>query len=249
MNENMPDLSHIFHDASKIRHDHGATEFGSAPETWPEEWLTTYYKSYPRLPKIPLTNAPPRADFFSLVDQRHSSHNFTGSAVTLHELSILLRYSCGITGRLDEKRFRRAQPSGGARFPIEVYPLILTSTAELPAGVYHYNVKDHALDVLWQREFSETDVGALFTYPWVARAACVLVLTSVFWRNQNKYGQRGYRYILIEAGHIGQGMYLATEALGLTCCAMGGIVDEAMEKLLDLDGVAESVVYGLVVGK
>jgi SagB-type dehydrogenase family enzyme len=74
-------------------------------------------------------------------------------------------------------------------------------------------------------------------------------MTDVFWRNQNKYGERGYRYILLEAGHIGQNIYLVSEALGLKCCALGGTRDENLEELVDIDGVTESVVYALAVGK
>ena len=65
----------------------------------------------------------------------------------------------------------------------------------------------------------------------------------------DKYGKLGYRYILLEAGHIGQNMYLVSEALGLKCCALGGTRDENLEKLIDIDGVTEAVVYGFAVGR
>ena len=169
-----------------------------------------------------------------------------------------MKYSCGNTSPLELSRHRRAQASDGARFPIEVYPIVFrpsTSSGQAPggdglkAGLYHYNVKDHALDVLWDGEFSDEDISQIFTYPWVKDAAVGIVMTAVFSRNQNKYGERGYRYILLEAGHIGQNLYLVSEALGLKCCALGGKKDENLEKLIDIDGVTESVVYGFAVGK
>ena len=66
-----------------------------------------------------------------------------------------------------------------------------------------------------------------------------------------KYGERGYRFILQESGHIAQNVYLLCEALGLKCCALGGfrISDEQIEKFLGIDGLTESIVYTLVVGK
>ena len=150
---------------------------------------------------------------------------------------------------MSEGRERRAQASGGARFPIEVYPIVFRSSGELPAGLYHYNVKEHKLGVLLEQEFEDRDIDKLFTYPWVKDAAIGIVMTAVFWRNQNKYGERGYRYVLIEAGHIGQNMYLVSEALGLKCCALGGTRDENLETLIDIDGETESVVYGLALGR
>ncbi|MDO8521210.1 MAG: SagB/ThcOx family dehydrogenase [bacterium] len=238
------DFSEIFHHSSK---DHLPISADSSE--WPEEWKTTYYKTYPRLPKIILEDEPPQADFFDLIKKRKSQRDFSRAPVTKRELSLILKYSCGNTGAMGEDRHRRAHPSGGARFPAEVYPIVFRPEGDLVAGLYHYNVKEHALDVLWGREFDAGEIGNLFTYPWVKDAALVLVITAVFWRSQNKYGERGYRYALTEAGHIGQNAYLVSEALGLKCCALGGTRDAALEKLIDIDGVTESVIYALAVGK
>ena len=73
-------------------------------------------------------------------------------------------------------------------------------------------------------------------------------MTAVFSRTQNKYGERGYRYVLLEAGHVGQNLALAAEALGLRCAPLAGTRDETIETLLDIDGVTESLVYTLVFG-
>ena len=245
------DLSKVFHQSSK-NHTKGHLPISTDFKDWPDEWKATYYKAYPRLPKIELEDGPPSADFFDLIKKRKSRRDFLREPITKKELSLLLKYSCGNTEPMASGRFHRAQASGGARFPIEVYPIIFRSDSAgdgLMAGLYHYNVKDHGLDVLWAREFSDDNIHGIFTYPWVKDAAVGIVMTAVFWRNQNKYGERGYRYILLEAGHIGQNLYLACEAMGLKCCALGGTKDENLEKLIDIDGVTESVVYGLAIGK
>ncbi|MBI3335371.1 MAG: SagB/ThcOx family dehydrogenase [Candidatus Portnoybacteria bacterium] len=243
-----PDFSGIFHQSSKDLLK-GHPYIPEDSRDWPEEWLTTFYKTYPRMPHVPLQSEPPSADFFELISRRSSKRDFKKIPVGFTELSTLLKYSCGITGKLDAGTFRRAQASGGARFPIEVYPFLFQSNGALSSGVYHYNVKDHALDVLLERHFSDTDIHSLFTYPWVKNASAALILTAVFWRTQNKYGERGYRYILLEAGHIAQNVYLVAEALGLKCCALAGTRDEKIEELLDIDGVTESLVYTLILGK
>lgn len=241
-------FSNFFHQSGKD-HAKGHPPIPADAKDWPDEWKTTYYKSYPRLPKIALDDDPPPADFFDLIHQRRSRRNFTRVPVTKRELSLLLKYSCGITGPLGDGRNRRAQPSGGARFPIEVYPIVFRASGDLAAGLYHYDVKNHQFVVLWEREFTDDDIGELFTYPWMKDAAIAFVMTSMFWKSQHKYGERGYRYILLEAGHIGQNLYLVSEALGLKCCALGGTRDEALERLIDIDGVTESVVYAIAAGR
>lgn len=241
-------FSDIFHQASKNR----AKGYPSTPADdaeWPEEWKTIVYKEYPRLPKLRLAGDPPPADFFDLIKARQSRRNFTRAPITERELSVLLKYSCGTTGMLDEERHRRAYPSGGARFPLEAYAVVLREMPGVPAGAYHYNVLDHALEVLRDERLSDEETGALFSYPWARDAAAIAVLTAVFSRTQKKYGERGYRMILEEAGHVGQNLYLAAEALGVKCVAMSGTNDEKLERLLDIDGVTESVVYALALGK
>jgi len=243
-----PDFSELFHQSSKdLLKNHPPVPID--PSQWPDEWKTTYYKTYPRLPNIPLDDNPPRADFFDLIKKRQSQRDFSGMPVTKKEISLLLKYSCGNMDLMERGRHRRAQPSGGARFPLEVYTLVFRSGKDLESGVYHYDIENHSLDVLNRMDFSPKDISTLFTYPWVKDAAVAFVITGMFWRNQNKYGERGYRYVLHEAGHIGQNIYLIAAALELKCCALGGTWDENLEKLIDIDGVTESVVYAVVVGK
>ncbi len=242
------DFSRLFHDSSKDLGGGGTVGIPADEKEWPEEWLTVEYKEYPRFPSLPLPDAHQKADFFELVKERSSRRTFSGEAVSAKDLSMLLKYSCGIIQNAGDHNPRRAQPSGGARYPLEVYPIVLVGGEDIPAGLYHYNVRQHALDSLWQRPFSGEDIGSMFAYEFVQRASLALVITAVFDRTQRKYGERGYRYILLEAGHIGQNIYLAAEALGLKCCAIAGVFDEQIEKLIDIDGKTESVTYVLVLG-
>ena len=242
-----PDFSRLFHQSSKDR-ARGHRPIAADSREWPKEWHTTYYKTYPRLPKIALPDTAPAADFFDLIRKRKSRRDFSQAPLSLERFSSLLRYSCGIVGTLEDGRPKRAHPSGGARFPLEIYPLVFRGSEHVPAGAYHYNCKAHALDQLWEREFSEQERSTLFLYPWVKKAAAVFVLTAVFWRSKDKYGEAGYRYLLLEGGHIGQNMYLAAEALGLKCSALGGATDKSLEAILDIDGITESAIYALAVG-
>jgi SagB-type dehydrogenase family enzyme len=242
------DFSGLFHRSSKDLSGGGTVRIPQDETQWPEEWSTAYYKAYPRLAKIPLPATSPSSDFFEHIRTRHTDRRFRKDALTPERLSTLLKYSCGITHEYPDWNPRRAQPSGGARYPIEAYPVLFRDAGTIPAGVYHYNIKEHALDMLSERPFSNDDIAQLATYPWVEDASMLLILTAVFWRSQMKYGERGYRYVLLEAGHIGQNVYLTSMALGLKCCGLGGTRDENIEKILGVDGVDESLVYALVVG-
>ena len=240
------DFSGIFHQSSKDLRGGGSVNIPLDEAQWPAEWSTVYYKTYPRFKKIPLSLSKPSADLFDLISSRKTDRNFSNDSLTLEKLSILLKYACGI---IEGSEFpRRAYPSGGARYPLEVYPIIFNSFAGVPAGVYHYNPKEHALDTLVQHSFSNDDIAQLATYPWVQHASALIVVTAVFWRSQMKYGERGYRYILLEAGHLGQNVYLASTALGLKCSGLGGTLDAHIESLLNIDGIDESLVYALVIG-
>ncbi len=242
------DFSKLFHQSSKDVSGAGAVHIPKDSSLWPRAWTTVQYKSYERLEHIALNHSDRQKDLFESISQRSTSRTFRRRPISVEELSTMLKYSCGLFPRSGSKETRRAQPSGGSRYPIEVYAIVFTGGEGLLPGVYHYNVEDHALDVLWQRAFTGEDIAALSGYEWLQQASCFFVMTGVFERNQMKYGERGYRYILLEAGHIGQNLYLTSGALGLGCCALGGTRDENIEKLLDIDGVTESMLYGVAIG-
>lgn len=242
------DLSKIYHQYSK-HSARGHLPISNDHNEWPEDWKIQHYKIYPRLPKINLPKVKPRADFFHLIEKRQSRRKFRKSPVSLRELATLLKYSCGITRTGPDGRAYRAQPSGGACSPIEVYAAVLVPGVGLPAGLYHYAVKGNQLDVLWRHQFTAEETRGFSGYAWVQDASIVLVMTAVFNRNQIKYGERGYRYMVIEAGHIGQNIYLIAEALGIQCCSLGGTQDANIDALLDIDGFTESMLYALALGK
>lgn len=242
------DFSALFHATSKDLNDKGRVQIPQDPALWPEEWKTVQHKSYGNLPKIALLRGTPKADFFDVLQKRHSSRDFTGTPLKKDVFSQLLLYACGALGREAGGVQLRSYASGGGLFPIEIYPVVLTGDADIPAGIYHYNVREHALDILSQRSFTPDEINCMFVYEWVKDASVALVMTAVFARNQVKYGERGYRYVLVETGHIGENIYLTAEALGLRCCAMAGVQDSHVERLLDIDGVSESVVHSVILG-
>jgi len=77
----------------------------------------------------------------------------------------------------------------------------------------------------------------------------VLIMAAVVERSMHKYGERGYRYILLEAGHSAQNMCLASIALELGALPIGGFFDGYVSDLFQLDSEKEALLYALAVGE
>ena len=81
----------------------------------------------------------------------------------------------------------------------------------------------------------------------VLPSAAVIVLTALFWRSRFKYGQRAYRFTLLEAGHAAQNLLLTAAALGLRAQPVGGFYDRRVDELVGADGLHEASLYLLPV--
>ncbi|HEC36244.1 MAG TPA: SagB/ThcOx family dehydrogenase, partial [Anaerolineae bacterium] len=110
-------------------------------------------------------------------------------------------------------------------------------------------VADHALERLRAGDLRAAMAVAGIGQELLARAQVCFVLASVFQRTRWKYRERAYRYVLLEAGHIGQNLYLAATSMGLGACAVGAFLDDHLNDMLELDGREEAVVYVIAVGR
>lgn len=217
------------------------------PAKWPKEWKTVRYKGYGRLQEIILPQPQTFIDkpFSAVLSQRNSGRKFSANPIKLSNLSSLLYYSAGINKSDPKNENNRFYPSAGARYPLEVY-LIAQNIKNLPKGLYHYYLKNHSLEKLFT--FDKFDTGKYFNQDWIKSAPIIILTTAVFKRTTIKYGDRGYRHILQESGHLGQNIYLLSSILDLSCCAIGGYMDDKLNKLLDIDGLNEAVIYVLAIG-
>ncbi len=211
---------------------------------WPISWKTIYYKSYGRFAEIKLPETKlGEIKLEEVLNSRESVRDFSKNPISLNKLAGLLYYSCGI--KKNKSGVNRFYPSPGGRYPLEVY--ILSLNLPIPKGFYHYYVKNNSLEKMF--EFNKKDLDKITSIPWVKNAGCLIFISSVFKRNTIKYMNRGYRMMLQESGHMAHNFYLNAAALNLGICAIGGFVDDGVNKLLDLDGIEESVIYTLVVGE
>lgn len=206
------------------------------------------YKEYPDAVKIDLETPSFQGGLplWTAMGKRRSVRNFKDSPLLKKDLSQLLWATQGITKRTMDFEFRSC-PSAGALYPVETY-LILNSVEDIEQGIYHYNIRFHALDQLQKGDFRLKIARASLDQDMAFAANAVFVWTALFARAKWKYGQRAYRYVYLDAGHIAQSLALAAVSLRLGSCQIGALYDEEINALLDLDGVEESVLYMSVVG-
>lgn len=180
------------------------------------------------------------------LNKRRSVRSYSQKVLTLSQLSQLLFAAQGMTGEIYGHPLRSA-PSAGALYPIEVY-VVLNNVEGLSQGIYHYKVQDHALELLKEGDFRRGISKAGLGQNMLGEANVVFVLSAVFERTQSKYGERGLRYIYMEAGHISQNISLQAVSLGLGSVSVGAFLDDQANQLIGLDGRKESVIYLHAVG-
>ncbi|GEM_PF-135665 len=192
----------------------------------------------------------PSASLGTLISTRRSRRSLADEPITLAELSTLLAHGYGVTKVVQTPNGAmclRAVPSGGARFPLEIY-FVARKVNGLTSGVYHYRPETHLVERLSSGDFTEDIERATYNQGSAVHAAVTIVIAAVWHRSMEKYGDRGYRGILMETGAVMAHLYLATEALGLGGVAMEG-VDELLEQVVGIRGPEEAVLLSFSVGR
>jgi SagB-type dehydrogenase family enzyme len=205
------------------------------------------FKEYAAAEKIELpTDWKIDKPLHEALQNRRSCRRYAARPLTLEELAKLLWASQGINGRAGSYFFRTA-PSAGALYPVETY-LSIQNVASLVPGFYHFQPALFCLEKLQEgfagKEVAEAALGQSF----MAKAGVVFIWSAILRRNFSKYGHRGLRYVMMDAGHICQNLLLAAEGLTLGACPVAAFYDDRLNLLLGLDGEEESVIYLAAVG-
>ncbi|MFW6108181.1 MAG: SagB/ThcOx family dehydrogenase [bacterium] len=183
---------------------------------------------------------------WSAIAQRRSCRKFLDSPLTGDQLAQLLWATQGVTARRRGFAFRAA-PSAGACYPIDTY-LIVHRVERLDPGLYFYNVNDAVLEARRHGDLGPAIAAACLGQGMCERAAVVFAWVGVPARAKRRYHERAYRYLYMDAGHIGQNLHLAATALGLGCCAIGAFFDMEVNAVLGVDGDDEFAAYLSVIG-
>lgn len=182
---------------------------------------------------------------------RATPNDFVAPLITQSELAALL-YSCAGQNRTGAEagadRPFRVVPSGGALYPLELY-VHCRAVEGLAAGIYHYDPSAHGLRLHVEGDQTEA-LSRILVQPNLPMDTSVhLIFSMLPARLAVKYGDRGYRFALLEAGHASQNAILAARAMGYDAIPVGGYRDEELEELLGLDGVNHVVGYLTFIGK
>ena len=236
-------------------------------EWWWKEWAdfdTDQRKGLPHPPLqkpapegVPLIDLVPPAELtlgtMSLIDvinRRKSRRSYTEESLTLQELSFLLWTTQGVheVARGGAATMRTV-PSAGARHPFETY-LAVSRVDGLAPGLYRYLPLDHQLCPLYEdAELAGKVAHGCNRQGFVKKSAVTFIWTALPYRTEWRYSIISHKVIAIDAGHVCQNLYLASESIGAGACAIAAYNQAEMDNILGVDGTEEFTVYIAPVGK
>jgi SagB-type dehydrogenase family enzyme len=229
------------------------TPLGARGLRWPRlRFPPDPVKPYPGAPRLALPRvvSEPALPLAEATRRGEASAGFAATPLQLAQLSRLLQSANGVTDATHRKRKTgrmRAAPSAGALYAGEVY-VVAERVRELAPGSYYYDVRQHALVQLERGSLLPRAAQALEWPAAVARAAALVLLSNVFGRYTWRYANRGYRYALIDSGHIGENLRLSANSAGLREAPFSDFHDDALNDLLGLDGREEAVCALFAIG-
>lgn len=240
----------LFHENSKL------TRYAKPPTD--EEVLSKMRDLHHSLPfeGYPVVELPRSLSSLNLflddaMIKRSSTLDLIPSSLSLRDIATLFHHAYGVTRHNEGTTFPRpfrTVPSAGALYPLELF-FHTVSVDGLSPGLYHYNPAKHHLRLLREGNLT-SQVSQYLVQPEVAhKASLQIFLTAVFERSIFKYGDRGYRFVLLEAGHVAQNINLVCTAMDLACINIGGFLDRQLDDFLGLDGLTHSTIYTAMVGQ
>jgi SagB-type dehydrogenase family enzyme len=245
-----PDAWSVFHENSKTSRLEPALPDAEVVARMKQLWDALPYHGHDEnaLPDALAALDTPLGD---AILRRVTARDIAPAPMSLAQVATVLHAAYGVTRDNEDGGFPRpfrTVPSGGALYPLELY-LHTSHVDGLTAGIHHFDPRAHALRLL-QRGDCARQISEALVQPRLAASVSALVfVTAVFERSVFKYGNRGYRFILLEAGHVAQNINLVATALGFGCANIGGFFDRDIDRLLGLDGVRHSTVYLVGIGR
>jgi SagB-type dehydrogenase family enzyme len=184
----------------------------------------------------------------SAMENRRSRRNYTEAPLSFEEISFLLWATQGVRFNAGEYAFRIV-PSAGCRHALETY-LAIFNVEGIEQGVYRYLPLSHELLFEFkEQKLKDKMIKATFGQLFAGQSAVTFIWTTIPYRMEWRYGMDSHKVIAMDAGHVGQNMYLACEAISVGTCAIGAYDQEYLDDLLRLDGKYEFSIYLAPVGK
>ena len=205
---------------------------------------------YPRV-ELPAHGASVHMSLGEAIKRRASGRGFSSVTLSVAALAELLRLANGIHTIIRSEDqpvfYRRPAANSGGLGSVEIFPIILNVDGVEP-GIYHFDSVRLDLARLYPGNFREWLREVILFQVEFSEAAVALVLTSAVGRLRAKYGLRGYRFALLDVGHVSQNIYLVSTGLGLQVCATAGFIDDELDAVLGLDGLDNASMLVVLVG-
>ena len=200
------------------------------------------------LPRPETIHIPP-ADLRATIEGRRTVRAYAAQPLALDELSWLLWATQGVQRVISRPSTVRAVPSAGGRHAFETL-VLANRVAGVAPGLYRFAAGEHKLvEQDMAPDIARRVAAAAREQDFVVESAAAFIWVAVLGRMHWRYGDRGYRYLFLDAGHVCQNLYLAAEAIGCGACAVGAFHDDLLNGLLGLDGEEQFVAYMGTVGK
>lgn len=165
-----------------------------------------------------------------IMKNRRSCRSFLDQKLSLEEVGNICHYAYSIS--------KHSTPSGGALYPLKIFVLMEGTGHNISPGYYEYDAEKDNL-VLFNDEIDLEQLKYCFNQEEMPfSSSAQIVIAADLGRQPYKYGNRGYRLTLLEAGHVAENisLYCAEQKFG--ACELGGVLDEPLAQELDFpDGV------------
>jgi SagB-type dehydrogenase family enzyme len=213
---------------------------------------------------LPVINSEtaPKADFFATTMSRISRRAYTSEPMSLLDIAFLLWCTQGVKKVIggyykyikdgSGRNYFRPIAVGGSTNAYETY-LAINNVAEIKKGIWRYLPLTHQIMFLKDVENLPEKITDTFTNPsqnqsYASKAAAVFFWACLPYRGEWRYKETAHKIMLLDLGHIGHQLYLATEALGCGCCEIGGYHQKKADALIGVDGEDEFTVLCASVG-
>lgn len=195
--------------------------------------------------ELPLPKKTGELSIEKAISGRRSHREFSSESLTTAQISQILWAAQGVT---NEAKGYRAAPSAGALHPLELYLVVKDGGAsDMEPGVYHYLPAEHSIEKILEEDVTSDLDAAALGQSFIGDAPVSLVITAEYARVTGKYGERGRRYVHMEAGHAAQNVYLQAESLKLATVTVGAFDDEKIVNILQIP-VSHEPLYIMPIG-
>lgn len=188
-------------------------------------------------------------DLRRTIEQRKSIRNYSSVTLTIEQLSYLLWCTQGVKAVFQGITTFRNVPSAGARHAFETY-LLINNVDGITPGLYRFLAIEHGLiSVSLDKYISDKVSKACLNQTFITSSAVTFIWIAVPYRMNWRYGERGYRYLFLDAGHVCQNLYISAESINCGACAIAAYSDDELNQILGLDGKEQFVIYLATVGR